>query len=116
MFDTLPPGRSGRGAVAGFAILMAICGAPLHPAFAAADAAKGEIIAKRWCAACHVTAPDQTTANTEAPSFASIAARTTSAASLKAFLTDPHPRMPNMSLTTDEIADIVAYLLSQRRP
>ncbi|ACK52073.1 cytochrome c class I [Methylocella silvestris BL2] len=115
MLVSMPPSRLGRSAVAGFALLMAVCGAPIPPAFAA-DAAKGEIIAKRWCATCHVTAPDQTTSNTEAPSFASIAARTTSPNSLKAFLADPHPRMPNMSLTTDEIADIVAYLMSQRQP
>jgi hypothetical protein len=43
-----------------------------HGAFAA-DAAKGEVIAKRWCAACHLVSSDQTQANSDAPSFAAIA-------------------------------------------
>jgi hypothetical protein len=29
---------------------------------------------------------------------------------LTAFLTDPHPKMPDMNLTRSEIADIVAYI------
>ncbi|MGE0566065.1 MAG: cytochrome C, partial [Pseudolabrys sp.] len=29
----------------------------------AADAAKGGTLAKRWCAACHVVAPDQRAGN-----------------------------------------------------
>jgi len=32
------------------------------------------------------------------------------ASELKDFLTDPHPKMPNMSLSRSEIADIVAYI------
>jgi len=56
-----------RGAIAFFALIaFPLC------AFAA-DAAKGEIIAKRWCAACHLVSPDQTQANSDAPSFAAIA-------------------------------------------
>ena len=41
----------------------------------AADAANGARIAKRWCAECHIVAPGQTSAKTDAPPFASIAAR-----------------------------------------
>ncbi len=74
------------------------------------DPAKGEIIARRWCAACHVVAPDQTLANSDAPTFASIAHRREEPKKLKAFLTDPHPKMPNMNLSRSEIADIVAYI------
>ncbi len=79
-----------------------------HGAFAA-DATKGEIIARRWCASCHLVATDQTVANPDAPSFAAIAGRK-EPANLAAFLTDPHPKMPDMSLTRGEIADIVAYI------
>ena len=75
----------------------------------AADAAKGGIIAKRWCAACHLVSPDQTRANSDAPSFAAIAHRKKSS-QLTALLTDPHPKMPDMNLTRSEIADIVAYI------
>jgi mono/diheme cytochrome c family protein len=73
------------------------------------DAAHGEIIAKRWCAACHLVASGQAEANSDAPPFVSIA-RKKQASELKDFLTDPHPKMPNMSLSRSEIADIVAYI------
>jgi mono/diheme cytochrome c family protein len=93
-----------RGAIAFLALMtFPLC------AFAA-DAAKGEVIAKRWCAACHLVAPDQTQANSDAPSFASVAHKIKSAKVLTAFLTDPHPKMPDMNLTRSEIADIVAYI------
>lgn len=81
----------------------------------AADAAKGEIIVKRWCAACHLVSPDQKQANSDAPSFASVAHKIKSSKVLAAFLSDPHPKMPDMSLTRDEIADIVAYIATLDR-
>ena len=105
----LPPALFGarrliRGAVAILAL------AALPPGAFADDAAKGEIIAKRWCAACHVVGPDQTQASSDAPTFASIARRHEGAKKLKAFLTDPHPKMPDMNFSRSEIADIVAYI------
>ena len=74
-----------------------------------ADAAQGERIARRWCAGCHVVADDQKQANADVASFAA-AARHKTNAELSAFLTDPHPKMPDMSLTREEIADLVAYM------
>lgn len=97
-----------QGLVRGAAAVLALMALPVC-AFAA-DAAKGEVIAKRWCAACHLVAPDQTQANSDAPSFAAIARKKLPAGQLKAFLTDPHPKMPDMSLTRSEIADIVGYI------
>jgi mono/diheme cytochrome c family protein len=41
----------------------------------AADASNGEQLARRWCSACHVVAPDQRGTTAEAPSFAAIAKR-----------------------------------------
>jgi mono/diheme cytochrome c family protein len=38
----------------------------------AAYAAKGEVLAKRWCVACHVVAESQRAGNPDVPSFASI--------------------------------------------
>jgi hypothetical protein len=46
----------------------------------------------------------------DAPSFASVAHKIKSSKALTAFLTDPHPKMPDMNLTRSEIADIVAYI------
>jgi mono/diheme cytochrome c family protein len=76
-----------------------------------ADVAQGERIAKRWCAACHIVANDQTQASADVAPFAD-AARHKTNAELAAFLTDPHPKMPDMSLTREEIADLVAYMRS----
>ncbi len=76
----------------------------------AGDAAHGEIIARRWCAACHLVSSDQTSAKVDAPPFEDVARRRTDDKELAAFLTDPHPKMPDMSLTRKEIEDIVAYI------
>lgn len=103
--------------VAGALLLSALVVLPLvlpRGAFAA-DGAKGAIIAKRWCAACHLVSPDQKLANPDVPGFAAIARKNPSAKQLKAFLADPHPKMPDMSLTRSEIDDIVAYIGSLGR-
>lgn len=108
------PTRSSPGAAAVAACLLAVgAGA----AEAAEDALAGEIIARQWCAECHVVADDQATASADVPTFRSIAGNYDfDARSLSAFLANPHPRMPQMSLTREEIADLVAYIDSLRRP
>ncbi|MDR3463009.1 MAG: cytochrome c, partial [Beijerinckiaceae bacterium] len=74
----------------------------------------GEIIAKRWCAACHIVASDQKRGADNVPTFESIAKRPGfDKAKLAFFLLDPHPKMPNMSLTRDEAEDIAAYIARQ---
>ncbi|GGH25776.1 hypothetical protein GCM10007036_33110 [Alsobacter metallidurans] len=84
------------------------------PAFAA-DAANGGRIAKRWCAECHVVAPGQASAKTDAPSFASIAMRGAAVVPLDKFLMNPHPKMPDMQLNRTEVADLVAYIGSLKK-
>ena len=81
---------------------------------AAGIPAFGKQIAERWCAACHVVESGQAAANSDAPSFADIAVRNTDLEALAAFLADPHPVMPDMSLTRDEIRNLVAYIGSLR--
>jgi mono/diheme cytochrome c family protein len=77
----------------------------------AADASNGERVARRWCASCHLVAPNETGPTSEAPPFASLAAREDfDSAKIARFLLDPHPRMPNMALTRDEAADLAAYI------
>jgi cytochrome c len=73
-------------------------------------------LARQWCAGCHsVGETDQGT--DAAPSFASIAKNSgTDTAWLRAWLTSPHPAMPDMNLSRDEIDDIVAYLSSLSKP
>jgi mono/diheme cytochrome c family protein len=82
-----------------------------QPAAAASDPDQGERIAQRWCAACHVVAENQKRASADVPSFFDIAKRKTNG-DLTSFLTDPHPKMPDMNLSRQEIADITAYIRS----
>ncbi|HXY57603.1 MAG TPA: cytochrome c [Methylocystis sp.] len=81
------------------------------PALARGDVEHGAVIAKRWCKDCHVVSSDQTSAKVDAPPFADVAQRLDDE-KLKAFLTDPHPRMPDMSLSRKEIEDLVSYIRS----
>ena len=81
----------------------------------AADASNGKRVAVRWCATCHVVAPDQRNAYADAPPFKEIASRPNfSESGLVTFLLNPHAKMPNMSLTRIEAADIAAYIRTLR--
>jgi mono/diheme cytochrome c family protein len=77
----------------------------------AADINHGRQLARRWCISCHVVVSNQRQATTEAPPFATVARRPDFDASRVAnFLLNPHPKMPNMSLTRIEAADLAAYI------
>lgn len=81
---------------------------------AAADAAKGEVLARRWCAACHIVAADQQSGNTQTSPFSAIARKPNfDAAQLALFLMVPHPVMPSMTLSRSEAADLAAYIATQ---
>ena len=82
----------------------------------AADVDHGSILAQRWCATCHVVSSAQRVEIDHSPSFASIAQRGDfSAENLAFFLLEPHPKMPNMSLSRKEADDLAAYIAEQRR-
>ena len=84
-------------------------------ATARADPANGERLARQWCAACHIVAPDQKQASADVPAFATIA-RTPGFDRNKVafFLLDPHPKMPSMSLTRSEASDLADYIAALR--
>jgi mono/diheme cytochrome c family protein len=118
------PGRSaaartfkkGRAIAAGaaFATLL-VCGslATAQPD-PRPDPARGEVLAKKWCAACHFVSKDQKVGSPDAPTFASIGRRAQlSAEWLALFLLSPHPLMPDMSLSRREVADLVAHIRAQ---
>ena len=87
-----------------------IAALPMH-ALADESAERGGEIAKLWCAECHVVSADQEQASADAPTFQSIAAGSEGAFDwLAAFLAEPHPVMPEMSLSRREIRDLAAYL------
>jgi len=82
----------------------------------AADADNGLRLAERWCASCHIVSSAQSKGSDGVPSFASIAQRANfSVEKLAFFLLDPHPIMPNMSLTRNEAQDIAAYVARLRK-
>jgi mono/diheme cytochrome c family protein len=82
----------------------------------AADARNGEQLARRWCAECHVVASGAVRSTTEAPPFTTVArAPGFDAGRVAFFLLEPHPKMPNMSLTRNEAADLAAYIGSLRQ-
>jgi len=79
-------------------------------ALAAGDPQAGRALAEIWCASCHaVGRPER--ANDAAPAFSTIAQHGgSSPGALRAWLADPHPPMPNPSLSRQEIEDVIAYL------
>jgi mono/diheme cytochrome c family protein len=96
-----------------------LCGllaaATATPQAFAADAYNGERIARRWCASCHAVGSDQRQVpgevTQEAPPFPTIARQPGfDPARLAFFLLDPHPKMPDMSLTRFEAGDLAAYI------
>jgi mono/diheme cytochrome c family protein len=74
----------------------------------------GQVLAERWCASCHLVTSGQTQASADVPSFVSVARKTEKLDWLTGFLAEPHPPMPNLSLTRQEIQDLVAYFESLR--
>jgi mono/diheme cytochrome c family protein len=80
------------------------------------DPARGKTIAQRWCAECHVVSPNQARAKADVPTFGEIAERRAKdPVPIEQFLMNPHPKMPDMQLTRSEIADIVAYIKTQKK-
>ena len=80
-----------------------------------ADPDKDAALAQRWCASCHVVSKDQTKAIDGTRSFAAIAQSPDfNVDKLAFFLLDPHPVMPNMTLSRDEARDLAAYIATQK--
>jgi mono/diheme cytochrome c family protein len=81
----------------------------------AADARKGETLAKRWCANCHIVSVDQQRGTTQAPPFSAVANKPDfSEGRLAYFLLNPHPKMPDMNLSRSEASDLAAYISRQK--
>jgi mono/diheme cytochrome c family protein len=89
------------------------------PAFAQQQpsARTGESLARQWCVSCHLVAADQRApAPDTAPPFASIAARPTATpGALRTIIQMPYPRMPQITLSRDEVEHIIAYIVSLKR-
>ena len=83
------------------------------------DATAGYAFARQACSACHVVEAEQHAPRllVIGPAFRDIAnTHGMTATALQVFLTTSHPKMPNLILTPDEIADVSAYVLALRDP
>ena len=81
------------------------------------DVAAGHAFAREACNSCHVVDPTNKSARVVAigPNFQDIAnTKGMTVTALRVFLTTSHPKMPNLILTPDQIADVTAYILSLR--
>jgi cytochrome c2 len=77
----------------------------------------GRAFAREVCTPCHVVASDQLSPRrfVIGPDFQSIAKTPgMTETALQAFLMTWHPRMPNLILTPQEAADVIAYISSLR--
>lgn len=93
-----------------------VASAAVSQSVRAADADNGLRLAERWCASCHVVSRTQSKGGDGVPSFAAVAQRPGfSVERLAFFLLDPHPVMPNMSLSRTEAQDIAAYIARLRK-
>ncbi len=74
------------------------------------DAGRGETLARRWCAGCHVIG-GATAGTDSAPTFHSLArGARDNPDHLRGFLARPHPPMAPLPLGGGEIEDLIAYL------
>ena len=77
----------------------------------------GHLYAREVCSPCHAVTAEQASQRTiaVAPDFQTIANTPgMTATALRAFLQTPHPKMPNLILTPDQSADVIAFLLRLR--
>lgn len=91
------------------------CMALLLPAGTAVaeDIAAGARVAKLQCTGCHQIAYPPRAKAGLAPSFVDIAAaKGMTQLSIEAFLSTPHEKMPNYSLSQKQIDDVAAYIMS----
>ena len=81
------------------------------------DVAAGRTFAREACNSCHVVEPTNPSPRiiVIGPDFQDIAnTKGMTATALRVFLTTSHPKMPNLILAPQQIADVSAYILSLR--
>ena len=81
------------------------------------DVVAGRELVIKECTKCHSISPEQRAMRLEAaPGFDEIANKPqTTAISLRAFLQQSHPTMPNFMLTEAERDNAIAYILSLKQ-
>jgi mono/diheme cytochrome c family protein len=75
----------------------------------------GKALAEKLCVSCHAVDGPSPSGHADVPSFKAAANREgQTAETLSNWLVSPHPPMPNLHLTREEIRDIGGYVLSLR--
>jgi mono/diheme cytochrome c family protein len=111
-------GSSKRRGAPGGRLALALAGTVLlwTGAVHAGDPVQGRKIAERWCVSCH-NVSTEATARDAAPPFGVLARdKAYDRDRLVQVLSDPHPPMPRVHLSRDELADVIAYIESLRPP
>ncbi len=102
---------AGVGVALALPITAALAQAPV-----AGDPVAGRAYAVKNCSSCHMVSPKQSPKVRTAPSFQAISnMHSTTEMSLHAFLSTPHPRMPNFIVPPKDGQDVIAYILSLRK-
>ena len=99
--------------LAGVLLLIAVTGPTMATrAQTAGNQEAGHRLVQRWCAECHVV-DTSGQGSDAAPAFTEIAQQHGKDEHwLRAWLTAPHPPMPNLNLSRVQIDNIIAYLRS----
>ena len=84
----------------------------------AGDKREGRTYAQAHCGECHgVESADEISPNLDAPNFVAIANTPgMTARALAVWLQTSHPNMPNFMIPAEQKDDVIAYLMSLRRP
>ena len=112
--NDLPARAYALAAATAACLLLTATSAPAQPA---GDARRGRELAARLCTNCHVVDREASgPVRADIPAFSAIANRAgVTPERLAGAIIIPHPAMPGVQLTTAEIRDIVAYILSLKR-
>ena len=78
------------------------------------DPAQGRALVHQWCVACHVVDHAGRGADAGPPLPALLEDHLRTPDEIRGWLASPHPAMPDLVLTRQEIEDVVAYLESLR--
>lgn len=107
-----------RHSILGLLVAGTLAGTLLAARAATPEQSEGEAFARASCATCHaVDRGGRLSPNDAAPPFSELAANPAiTALALRVMLQTSHQSMPNLSLTPDQTAAVVAYILAMRRP
>jgi mono/diheme cytochrome c family protein len=110
--------ENGRLAAIQLAIAVLLVGALAASAQVHPDAKTGRKIAEKLCVGCHIVGAEAAGSSVAAdvPSFARIASKPgQTAQGIAGAIVVPHPPMPQIQLTREEIGDIAAYILTLKQ-